>query len=110
MSRGGDQTPATSTAAASRPIVRAHEGERWGSDMVHEVRRFQVLVVMVMVVMVMGQWHGGGRGAWHAVHGVVRGVRLEWVSLALRHRDVHGRQSFGAGQQSFIQTCEYVAL
>jgi hypothetical protein len=78
---------------------------------VHEVRGFHVgVVVVVVMVVVVGQWHRGVGRAWHAVHGVVGGVRFERVRLALRHGDVHGSQSFGAGQEGLIQAGEYVTL
>ena len=69
-----------------------------------------MVVVMVVVVMVMGQWHGGIRRAWHCVHRVVGRVRFERVRLALGHRDIHRRQSFCTGQQGLIQAGEYVVL
>lgn len=113
VGRRGDQAPAAAPAASSAgPFVRAgHQRERRRADVLHEVGRLQVLVVVVvMVVVVVGEWHGGVGRAWHGVHRVVRGVGLERVTLTLGHGDVHGRQSFGAGQQRLIQTGEDVAL
>ena len=69
-----------------------------------------MVVVMVVVVMVMGQWHGGIRRAWHCVHRVVSCVRLERVRLALGHCHIHRSQSFSTGQQGLSQAGEYVAL
>lgn len=74
--------------------------------------------MMVVVVAGQGGWvrdrhRGGGgrrRGAGESVHGVVGGVRLERVRLALRHGNVHGRQSLGPRQQGLIQAGEDVAL
>jgi len=114
VGRRGDQAPAaaSSASAAAGPFVTAgHQRERRRADVLHEVGRLQVLVVVVvMVVVVVGEWHGGGGRAWHGVHRVVRGVGLERVTLTLGHGHVHGRQSFGAGQERLIQTGEYVAL
>ncbi|KAF4790693.1 hypothetical protein TURU_138440 [Turdus rufiventris] len=66
--------------------------------------------MVVMVVVVVRQGHGGGGGAGHAVHGVVRGVGLERVALALRHGDVDGGQSLGPRQQGLIEAGEDIAL
>lgn len=113
---GGDEpsaatsaAPATSTAG---PVVRTgHQGERRRGEVVHYVRRLQVLVVVVVMVMVVvGQGNSGCRRAWHGAHRVVCGVGLERVRLALGHGDVHGRQSLSPGQQGLIQAGKYVAL
>lgn len=113
---GGDEssaatsaTPATSSAG---PVVRTgHQGEGRRADVIHNVRRLQVLVVVVMmVVMMVGQWNGGCRRAWYGAHRVVSCVGFERVRLALGHGDVHSCQSLGPGQQGLIQARKYVTL
>lgn len=126
MRRGGDQSAAsatstaasTSSAAASssssaRLVRAAHQGEGRRVDVVHQVRWFQVLVVVMVVVVRVVRRRDGHRGrgrALHAVHRVVRGVGFERVRFALRHRHVHGRQGLGARQQGLVQAREDVAL
>lgn len=63
-----------------------------------------------------GRRRGRRGGARKRVHGVVGCVRLEGavmrrVMMAFGLRDyIHRRQSFRAGQQTLIQSAEYIAL
>lgn len=70
---------------------------------------------MVVVVVMMVNWgrdgHGGrrSRGAGDAAHGMVGGVWLERVALAVGDQ-IHSRQGFSPGQQTLIKASKYIAL
>ena len=80
---------------------RLNERERGRGDVIQQVAGLERLVVVVVVVVVRER-HGGRGRAGHAVHRVVRGVRLERVALALGHGDVYSRQRLGPRQQRFV--------